>query len=150
MSVEHVVTLTPYVKIKVDQKEKITKHYGECHGQQGSENYPYCSQCGMAFKILEIKIYEDSIHPYDDVMNKIDESLTVSSEGKGVHIYRPNSSFSDQLPDLESEVTFSITPDVINSAIKWFKETYKGELEIIQIIYGYPPEVLFGVISEYC
>lgn len=150
MSVEHTVTLTPYIKVKVDQKEKIIKHYEECHGQKGSENYPYCSQCGIAFKILEIKIYEDSIDSFDDVMSKIDESLTISSEEEGVHIYRPNSSFFDQLPDLEDEVVFSITPNVINSAIKWFKETYKGELEIIQIIYGHPPEVLFGVISEYC
>lgn len=150
MSIEHIVTLTPYVKIKVDQKEITIKKYGKCHGQQGSENYSYCSQCGVAFVITDEKEYEDSINPFDDIMDKINESLSFSSFEEGIHVYTPNYFFYKELPDLEKEIVFSITPDIITRSIEWFKNTYKGELEIIQIVYGHTPEVLFGVISEYC
>lgn len=150
MGMEHTVTLTPYIKVKVNQEEITTKNYGKCHGQIGSDTHLYCSLCGSQFSIRYEKTYEDSVNPYDDIMDKIDESLSISSQGDGVHIYTPNSSFSEELPNLEEDVVFSITPDIINHFIMGFKNTYKADLEIIQQVYKNPPEVLFGVISEYC
>ena len=148
--------LGPYAQVRTGAK---TVTYDSCSRpaecQKPTEGF--CSKCGREakFRLSKITAFEPDVRELQidgrDLENTL-ISLTGTTDlaaGTATHIFQPNIKGPGRSWDKydEPEGALEITPEMIESEIRWFRTTFADELEMLDSLA--PTSVHWGRVSRW-
>jgi hypothetical protein len=135
------------VYLVVDQFIEDTETKRVC--ENGHQNYhdKFCTKCGTEFKNKEFPrtkrmTWYDAVEEFDcdvDTFRNVDrgDDPHIWIANGGSLVYADNGDYAEE-----------INPDTIAASVKWFKETYRTELALLEGN-GVEYEMLYGAVVFY-